>query len=88
MDYFGSAAHGIHGETSSVAEHIEYFPSFGILFEQLAVLALIDEEAGLLTFLPVDAEAQTVFDGGVVFVFAQQIAVFIAQICLEWKGSF
>ena len=66
MDNFWLRAHSIHGETLRCSRTY-WVLSFlcATDSEQLAVLALIDEEAGLLTFCQSMTEAQTVFDGGV-----------------------
>ena len=63
-----SATHGVHRETSCVAEHVQYRAVFGVRLKQLAVFALVNEESGLLTAQPVDMELQTVFYCYVVLV--------------------
>ena len=60
MDEFCSATHGVNGEAASVAEHIEHRTTLRVSLEQMAVLALVDEEARLLTLQPVDMEVQAV----------------------------
>ncbi len=46
----GLAAQGIDREAAGVAEHVEYIAASGIHFKQLAVVALVNEEARL--FVP------------------------------------
>src|SRR5262245_15972957 len=49
-------------EAAGIREAVEHLAAGGELAHALAVLALIEEEAGLLPLLDVDAEIQAVFD--------------------------
>ena len=60
-----SSPHGVERESSCVAEHIQHAAPAGIMLEQRAVVALVDEESRLLTFLPVDQEVKAVLHRGV-----------------------
>ena len=63
---FGPASHGIEREAARIAEHIEHAAATGILLQQQAVFALVDEEARLLATQPVDIELQSVLQSHVV----------------------
>ena len=60
MNQLCAATHGVNREAARVAEHIEHRTTLRVSLEQVAVLALVDEEAGLLTLQPVDMEVQAV----------------------------
>ena len=75
VDGEGSAAHGVDGEAAGVAEHIEHLAASGIALEQGAVVALVEEEAGLLPLHPVDVEAEAVLQGDVAVEAAHEILV-------------
>ena len=62
VDELCPATHGIEGESTSVAEHVEHTSVVAVALEQGAVLALIDEEASLLASEPVDMELESVLD--------------------------
>ena len=70
------SAHGIDRETAGVAEHVEHMSPFCETLEEAAVFALVDEEAGLLAFEPVDVELQAVFQSDVAVEGADEIFVF------------
>ena len=92
MDERGTATKGIAGEAASVAEHVKDFPVLGIAFEQASVVALVDEESGLLSFEPVDSEFQSVFKSDIFIAAAwsfEDEAIFPSQeVSLEWEGRF
>ena len=83
VDEFCSATHGVNGEAARVAEHVEDGASFGVGLEQVAVLALVDEEAGLLSFQPVDVEVQAVLHSHVAAHRAVNEAVLVLYVCLK-----
>jgi len=56
MYQFGITTHTINREATGITEHIQHRTSVSIAFQQCAVLALIHEEARLLSFQPVDME--------------------------------
>lgn len=88
MDQGSLTAHGIEREAARVTEHIEYFPAAGILFEQAAVFALVDEEACLLATQPIDMKEQSVFGGGIVMALAIEESVFLSEVGFERQGCF
>ncbi len=53
---FCSSAHGVDGESSGVAEHVQDGALAAILFEKTAVFTLVNEETSLLAMQPVDVE--------------------------------
>ncbi len=57
-----AAGERVDGEAAGVAEAVEHFASGGELAHTMAVLPLVEEEAGLLALLDVDAEVEAVFD--------------------------
>ena len=75
MNQLGTTTHGVEGETTCVAEHIEHTLTLGVFLKQGTVLALVNEEPGLLTTEPVDIEAQTVLYGDIVIATAQEEAI-------------
>ena len=62
MNELCPTAHGIEREAASVAEHIEHLAALAELLDQGTVLALIDEEASLLTLEPIDMKLQSILD--------------------------
>ena len=60
MHKFGPTPHGIKRESTGITEHIQYASALGKALEQQTVVALVDEEAGLLAAEPVDIEQQSV----------------------------
>ena len=55
-----AASESVYREASCVAEHVEQLAPFGIFLKQRTVLALVNEESGLLSAKPVDMELQAV----------------------------
>lgn len=88
MDELGTTSHGVEGEASGIAEHVEHAAVVGVALEKGAVLALIDEEACLLTAHPVDMEAETVLEGDVLGEVTQEIAILVVEIGLVGQGGF
>ena len=82
----GASAQGIDAEAAGVAEHIQNAPPPGIVLEQSAVLALVDEEPCFLSLEPVDMEFQPVFESYVRGVAPDEIAVAGAEVSLEGEG--
>ena len=60
INVHGAGAEGIDGEASRVAEEIQDVAAFGIFPDKGPVLPLVEEEAGLLAFGPVDKEFMAV----------------------------
>ena len=60
VNHLCTTSHGIDREAACVAEHVQYVASLGIVLQQRAVLALIHEEARLLSAQPVHSELQSV----------------------------
>ena len=88
MNQFRPAAQGIDAEAARIAEHVEHAAAFGIMFEEAAVVALVDEEARFLPAQPVDVEAQAVFDGRVAGVAAAyEEAARAVDLSLEGQGG-
>ena len=86
IDALGASTQGIEGETAGVAEHVEHLFAFGVTLDECAVLALVDEEAGLLPAQPVDTELQAVLHGPELFCVGNrrlgvgyQVAHFVSQ---------
>ena len=79
----GTAPQRVDRETACIAEHIEYSASAGILLQQAAVFALVNEKACFLPVQPVYVEAQSVFGSDVVRVSAAEKTVFLLQVRLE-----
>ena len=77
------APHGIDAEAASVAEHVEHLASTGIALHEGTVVALVDEEACLLSLEPVDVEGQSVLVGNVVAALAPEEAVLLSELSLE-----
>ena len=86
VDQLCPTPHGIDAETTGVAEHVEHLAAFGIAFHKGAVVALIYEEARLLSFEPVDMESQAVLASNIVVAFAPNEAVLLPQLGFEWQG--
>ena len=64
-DLFGAARKGVDREAARIAEGVEYGAALGVAFDQLAVFALVEEEARFLSLFPVDAEPLAVFQNDV-----------------------
>src|SRR5207244_8255909 len=62
QDALRAAGERVDGEAAGVAEAVEHFASRRERAHALAVLALVEEEAGLLALLDVHPEIQPVFD--------------------------
>ena len=75
MNQLGTTTHGVERESTCVAEHIEHTLTLGVFLKQGTVLALVNEETGLLTTEPVNIEAQTVLNGDIVIATAQEEAI-------------
>ena len=88
MDKTGAATHGIDGESTGVAKHVEHRAVATVMFEQGAVFSLVDKEARLLTMEPVDVEFQAVFAGHIGRGFAAQKAILLTEVGLEGEGRF
>lgn len=88
MYTLGTATHRVDGEATSVAEHIEHRAAFGILLQEAAVVALVDEETRLLAVKPVDVEFQSVFEGDVFFGLSAEETIFLLEVGLEGEGGF
>ena len=80
--------HGIDTETACVAEHIEHLAPASIAFHQGTIVALVDEEACLLTLEPVDVEGQSVLVGNVVAALSPKEAVLLSELSLEGQRGF
>ena len=72
----GTAFQRRDGEAACVAEGIEHGLALGKAPHQLAVLALVEEEARLLAFLPVGQESAVVFQNDFIQSFTKEVAVF------------
>src|SRR5574344_246129 len=88
MYQFCTTTHSINGETSSIAEHIQYRTSLSIMFQQRTVVTLIYEEAGFLTFKPVDMEFQSILHCDIIFTSPIHETIFFAQFVTEMKRRF
>ena len=84
----GPSAHGVDRESACVAEHVQHAASVGIALQQGAVLALVHEEARLLSLQPVDVELQSILHSHVVGAASLQEAVFGVEVGLEGQGRF
>ena len=62
INVHGASAEGIDGEASRVAEEIQDVAALGIFPDKGPVLPLVEEEAGLLAFGPVDEEFVAVLE--------------------------
>ena len=60
-DLLRSARGGVDREASRVAEGVEHGAARSVAFHQFAVAALVEEEARLLSLLPVDQKTMAVF---------------------------
>jgi len=60
-DLLRSARGGVDRESSRVAEGVEHGAARSVAFHQFAVAALVEEEACLLSLLPVDQKTMAVF---------------------------
>ena len=87
-DFAGAARKCVDRESARVAKGVEHGAARGIAAHQLAVFALVEEEARFLTLFPVDEELQAVFAYGVGFVLrgTPQIAVDGPQPGVERHG--
>ena len=71
----GTALQGCHGEAAGVAEGVEHSLASGKTTHHVAVLALVEEETGLLAFLPVGEVTAVVFQDHFIQPFAEEVAV-------------
>ena len=63
MNQFRPTTHGIERKAARIAEHVEHTASTSEMLDESTVLALIDEETGLLPLEPIDMELQTILEG-------------------------
>ena len=86
-----ASAEGIDGEASRVAEEIQDVAALGIFPDKGPVLPLVEEEAGLLAFGPVDEEFVAVLEDDLLVIREAlgtvKIAVNEIQACLERSGA-
>lgn len=86
-----AGAEGIDGEASGVAEEIQDVAALGIFPDKGPVLPLVEEEAGLLAFGPVDEEFVAVLEDDLLVIREAlgtvKIAVNEIQACLERSGA-
>ena len=87
MNELGPTAHGIHGEPSSVAKHVENRAVFGIFFQQSTVFTLVNEKPGLLSFQPIHMKFQSILNGHVVINATIEKAILLSQFGLERQGG-
>ena len=66
MNQLCSSSHSIDAEAARVTEHVQDATAFGILFDESAIIALVDEESRLLPSEPVDVESKAIFHRDVV----------------------
>ena len=83
-----SASECIDAETAGVAEHVENMTSLGIVFQKFTVFTLVHEEACLLSRQPIDLEAESLFCGNLLVVFADEEAVLLPHLCFEGESGF
>ena len=57
------------------------------MLEQRTVVALIDEETGLLSLQPIDMELKSVFESYIVIAAANDESVLLTKVGLEGKGG-
>lgn len=86
-----AGAEGIDGEASGVAEEVQDVAASGIFPDKGSVLPLVEEEAGLLAFGPVDEEFVAVLEDDLLVIREAlgtvKIAVNEIQACLERSGA-
>ena len=86
-----AGAEGIDGEASGVAEEVQDVAASGIFPDKGPVLPLVEEEAGLLAFGPVDKEAVTVLKNDLLVIGealgAVKVAVNKVEAGLERGGA-
>ena len=91
INVHGAGAEGIDGEASRVAEEIQDVAALGIFPDKGPVLPLVEEEAGLLAFGPVDEEFVAVLEDDLLVIREAlgtvKIAVNEIQACLERSGA-
>ena len=91
INVHGASAEGIDGEASRVAEEIQDVAALGIFPDKGPVLPLVEEEAGLLAFGPVDEEFVAVLEDDLLVIREAlgtvKIAVNEIQACLERSGA-
>lgn len=86
-----AGAEGTDGEASGVAEEVQDVAASGIFPDKGSVLPLVEEEAGLLAFGPVDEEFVAVLEDDLLVIREAlgtvKIAVNEIQACLERSGA-
>lgn len=91
INVHGAGAEGIDGEASRVAEEIQDVAALGIFPDKGPVLPLVEEEAGLLAFGPVDEEFVAVLEDDLLVIREAlgtvKIAVNEIQAGLERSGA-
>lgn len=91
INVHGAGAEGIDGEAPRVAEEIQDVAAFGIFPDKGPVLPLVEEEAGLLAFGPVDEEFVAVLEDDLLVIREAlgtvKIAVNEIQAGLERSGA-
>ncbi len=70
MDFGSTLLQSQHRESPGITERVQHLFSFRIGRNQFAVFPLIDEEAGFLSFFPVDSVGGTIFLDQVRFSFS------------------
>lgn len=91
INVHGAGAEGIDGEASRVAEEIQDVAALGIFPDKGPVLPLVEEEAGLLAFGPVDKEFMAVLEDDLLVIREAlgtvKIAVNEIEASLERSGA-
>lgn len=91
INVHGAGAEGIDREAPRVAEEIQDVAAFGIFPDKGPVLPLVEEEAGLLTFGPVDEEFVAVLEDDLLVIREAlgtvKVAVNEIQAGLERSGA-
>lgn len=91
INVHGAGAEGIDGEAPRVAEEIQDVAAFGIFPDKGPVLPLVEEEAGLLAFGPVDEEFVAVLEDDLLVIREAlgtvKVAVNEIQAGLERSGA-
>ena len=70
-----STTHGVEGESSCIAEHIEHVSAERIMLEKCTVVTLVDKETCLLSLEPVYMEEQSVLHGYILCASAKKESV-------------
>ncbi len=85
VDKLRPTPHGVEREATGIAEHIKHLLAIRELFEQRAVVPLVNEEARLLSTKPIDVELQSVLHRNVVLAAANDETVLLSEVSLEWQ---